>query len=299
MKISRLLTGLLVSLCFISVTVSALGAPEPEITFSSTKIRPGDYFQIRIKAADDSKVTIRFLEDLKQVYPLGNSEGFFGLVAASYRTKPGTYPLVIEISNEYGVFLKEQTIEVSEYNFREERIKIPEQQRQAILTPDNRASDTTNTTQVRNTAQKEHLPPLWDGVFVWPVKGRISAEFGLIRYVNDLENGRHSGWDIAAPSGTPVIAANHGRVVLAKYLHLTGNTIIVHHGMDLFSSYSHLSTLNAKQGEQLSKGQLIGRVGMTGLATGPHLHLTFWVGEIPINPGLILGQAINYHHDKI
>ena len=104
MKISRLLTGLLVSLCFISVTVSALSAPEPEITFSSTKIRPGDFFQIRINAADDSRVTIRFLEDLKQVYPLDNSEGFFGLVAASYRTKPGTYPLVIEISNEYGVF---------------------------------------------------------------------------------------------------------------------------------------------------------------------------------------------------
>ena len=191
-------------------------------------------------------------------------------------------------------FFKEQTIQVSEFNFREERIKIPEKQRQAILTPDNRAGDSTNTTQVRNTAQKEHLPPLWDGIFVWPVTGRISAEFGLIRYVNDLENGRHSGWDIAASSGTPVIAANHGRVVLAEYLHLTGNTIIVHHGMDLFSSYSHLSTLNVKQGEQVSKGQLIGRVGMTGLATGPHLHFTFWVGEIPINPGLILGQAINY-----
>jgi murein DD-endopeptidase MepM/ murein hydrolase activator NlpD len=218
------------------------------------------------------------------------ADTFIGMVAASYYTEPGTYPLAMEIIQEQGNITAMYQIEVTERQFPEDRIRVPETTRKAILTDENQESDTRIAEGVRQKAQLEPALPLWREPFIWPLKGRLSTDFGLIRYVNNIENGRHSGLDIAAPSGTPVVAINDGQVVLAQKLYLTGLTVIVYHGLDVFSTYGHLSAFKVKEGDFVTKGNTVGLVGSTGLATGPHLHLTLRVGDIPVDPYLFLDK---------
>jgi len=114
---------------------------------------------------------------------------------------------------------------------------------------------------------------------------RISSQFGSRRILNNIKKQGHSGTDLAAPIGTPVIAPLDGKVV---YIHpdmfLTGKTIMIDHGFGVFSSYSHLNEINVELNQEVKQGDLIGKIGQTGRATGPHLHFTVtWYG-IRVNP---------------
>ncbi|MCR4442287.1 MAG: M23 family metallopeptidase [Peptococcaceae bacterium] len=123
-----------------------------------------------------------------------------------------------------------------------------------------------------------------------PVEGKITTEFGLIRYINNVESGRHSGLDIAAGRGTPVKAANSGTINLARKLNVTGNTVIIDHGLKLYSTYCHMDKILVKEGEEVKKGQVIGQVGSTGFSTGPHLHWNISIGSTFVNPWLFLDK---------
>ncbi len=125
----------------------------------------------------------------------------------------------------------------------------------------------------------------WEGSFTRPTEGRISTSFGLERYVNGKFNYRHRGIDIAAPQGTPVRAAADGVISLAddSFL-LHGQTIIVDHGLGVSSLYLHLSTIEVSPGEHVVQGQVIGRVGATGVATGPHLHFAVYAHHEAVDP---------------
>lgn len=284
----------LIVLSLIFFNFKLVRAEEPEITFSTTTIRPGDFFLVKVKTIPESTVTFKLQNQSKQLSWLESEGSYIGMMALSYRTKPGEYPGQIEVTNSQRMVVIAQNILVENRKFVEERIRVPEKKRKAILTPQNRNNDNQRTAEVREKAEQKKLPPLWEGPFVLPVTGRKTAEFGLIRYVNDIENGRHSGWDIAAPNGTPVKAINKGEVIFAGNLYITGNTVILHHGLDFYSSYAHLSKITVKEGETITKGQVIGNVGSTGLSTGPHLHLTIRVGDIPVDPALILDKTIEW-----
>ncbi len=126
---------------------------------------------------------------------------------------------------------------------------------------------------------------LWQGNFLRPVKGRISTQYGLQRYVNGHFNYRHKGVDIAAAQGTPVKVAAEGVISLADdSFHLHGQTIIVDHGLGVSTLYLHLSRIDVAPGEEVKQGQVIGRVGSTGVATGPHLHYGLYVHHEATDP---------------
>ena len=127
---------------------------------------------------------------------------------------------------------------------------------------------------------------LWEGEFIMPTSGRLTTDFAQIRFVNnEISSSRHSGIDIAAPSGTAVVAPNRGNVTLAAPgLLSTGNTIVIDHGMGLFTSYYHLHTMNVSVGDTVSKGNVIGTVGSTGFSTGPHLHYAVSIYNTYVNP---------------
>lgn len=128
--------------------------------------------------------------------------------------------------------------------------------------------------------------------FVWPVQGRISGRFGNQRIYNGDPKAPHSGMDIAVPQGTPVKAPASGIVTFAKPdLYLTGGTILIDHGFGLSSNFLHLSRLDVRVGERVAQGQVIGAAGMTGRATGPHVHWGFnWFG-VRLDPLLLPGIA--------
>jgi len=124
-----------------------------------------------------------------------------------------------------------------------------------------------------------------------PVSGIVSTPFGAQRYVNGQPRSPHSGLDIAAPEGTPVINPLPGRVLLAESMYLNGNTVVIGHGNGLVMVYSHLHALKVKQGDWLKAGARIGAVGMTGRATGPHLHWGVRFNQARIDPGALLPHA--------
>jgi len=134
--------------------------------------------------------------------------------------------------------------------------------------------------------------PGWHQPFLWPVIGRISGMFGAQRiYQNGEAGAYHSGTDIAQPAGTPVIAPADGIVILAADhpFTLEGNLLMIDHGMGLNSAFLHLSRIDVKVGERIKRGQTIGAVGMTGRATGPHLHWSLRWRESRIDPILLAG----------
>ncbi|UCH34651.1 MAG: M23 family metallopeptidase [Armatimonadota bacterium] len=126
---------------------------------------------------------------------------------------------------------------------------------------------------------------LWHGPFAWPVKGRVSTGFGLARSINGEIQYRHKGLDIAAATGTPVLAPSDGVVRLVRQDYkLHGKTVVVDHGQGLASLYLHLSEILVREGQEISSGQRLGKVGATGVATGPHLHWAVYVAGEPVDP---------------
>jgi murein DD-endopeptidase MepM/ murein hydrolase activator NlpD len=124
---------------------------------------------------------------------------------------------------------------------------------------------------------------------IWPAHGPISGIYGSQRILNGEPRAPHMGVDIAAPAGSPIVAAAGGIVRFAGELFLTGNTILIDHGYGLETSYAHLSRIDVRPGQRLRQGEQIGLVGATGRVTGPHLHWGMEWFEIRLDPQLVVG----------
>jgi murein DD-endopeptidase MepM/ murein hydrolase activator NlpD len=131
----------------------------------------------------------------------------------------------------------------------------------------------------------------WRQAFLWPATGRISGMFGSQRVYRGEPGAYHSGTDIARPAGTPVLAPADGVVILAADhpFTLEGNLLMIDHGMELNSAFLHLSRIDVHVGERVRRGQTIGAVGMSGRATGPHLHWGLKWRDSRIDPLLLAG----------
>ncbi len=128
--------------------------------------------------------------------------------------------------------------------------------------------------------------------FRWPLTGRISGRFGNQRVYNGSPGSPHSGMDIAAPTGTPVLAPAAGVVTLvAPDFYLTGGTLLIDHGHGISSNFLHLSRIDVKVGDRVEQGQPVAAVGATGRATGPHLHWGMSWFDVRIDPLLVLERG--------
>ena len=125
--------------------------------------------------------------------------------------------------------------------------------------------------------------------FIVPIPGGTGRNFGERRVFNGQARSPHSGVDLRAGTGTPVQATNRGRVVLAKDLFFTGNTVILDHGLGIYSLYAHLSRMDVKQGEIVDNGQVVGLAGATGRVTAPHLHWGMRVQGARVDPFSLVG----------
>lgn len=126
-----------------------------------------------------------------------------------------------------------------------------------------------------------------------PVEGRLSSPFGLRRFFNGQERNPHSGLDFAAATGTPIKAPAAGQVILVGDYFFNGKTVFVDHGQGLISMFCHLSAIDVVVGQQLARGQVLGKVGATGRATGPHLHWNVSLNDVRVDPAIFIGE---YRH---
>ena len=209
------------------------------------------------------------------------------LVGIDLDRAAGRYPIRVETAS--GVV--EGALEVQATKFPEERLTVPKTYTEL---------DSKTLARVKRDQQllgslwpKSRGERFWHGEFVRPADGPSGSPFGLRRFFNGEARSPHAGIDIRAPHGAPVRAANRGRVVLAKDLFFTGNTIVLDHGLGVFTLYVHLSKMNVTPGKLVERGAEIGRVGATGRATGPHLHFAVRVGDARIDPDAILARRLD------
>ena len=182
-----------------------------------------------------------------------------------------------------------QALDVAARQYDIQRINgLPEQQ----VTPDAATLERIKREAVvinkARAADSDQLA--FEGKLRWPVTGPISGVYGSQRILNGEPRAPHAGVDIAAPRGTPIIAAAAGVVTLAeKDLFFTGGTVIIDHGYGLATTYQHMDRVDVTVGEAVAAGQPIGLLGATGRVTGPHLHWALNWYEVRLDPMLAAG----------
>lgn len=181
------------------------------------------------------------------------------------------------------------TLHVKEKEFPRESLSVP-----AAF---DRIDEATRRRIEREQAQLDRLWPssgprrLWQGLFLAPVPGTITSAFGLRRIVNGSARAPHSGVDLKASLGDPIVASNHGHVALREEFFFSGKSLVLDHGGGLYTMYFHLADFHVEKGAQVRKGDLLGRVGMTGRVTGPHLHWGVRLHGARVDPFELLEKA--------
>ncbi|WP_448693337.1 peptidoglycan DD-metalloendopeptidase family protein [Pseudomonas rhizophila] len=122
-----------------------------------------------------------------------------------------------------------------------------------------------------------------------PVNGPMSSKFGVRRFFNGEERNPHAGLDFAVPAGTPIKTPAAGKVILTGNYFFNGNTVFVDHGQGFISMFCHMSKIDVKVGQQLKRGTVVGKVGSTGRATGPHMHWNISLNDARVDPAIFIG----------
>lgn len=251
--------------------------PSPEVRLDPPEVLQGDLTILRLRAVPEgAEAKVDELAEQPQIFPLfGEQVAFIGVPAAA---RPGEYP--VEVRWPGGEWLGK--LNVVRKSFTEDRLVVTEEQT-AIYYDPRQAEEWRRLNLLR---RQSHPEPLWRGAFAVPLSGtlKVTTYFGEIRFVNGVETGRHSGMDFGVPTGTPILAPARGRVLMAERLIVTGWTILIDHGMGLFTLYFHCDSVDVKPGDLVESGDQIGRVGSTGFSTGPHLHWTASIGNVPVDP---------------
>ena len=206
---------------------------------------------------------------------------YYGLVGVHVFAEPGLYELELTAIDGQGRSTTIATgvvVEAGAYGY--ERISVPGS-RTGLLDPAAVAAERERLGFAIRTFSTERR---WTGPFQRPGAGTISSYFGTHRaYDGGPYTAYHSGADLRAPTGTPVSASAAGTVILAEPTAIHGNLVVIDHGWGVLSGYAHLSAMEVAAGQQVAAGDLIGKVGNTGLSTGSHLHWEVWVAGISVS----------------
>lgn len=226
--------------------------------------------------------TISFFQDTRPQ----ESKGFIGLVGIDLQDEPGTHELSVEVkTGEHSRTLSYQVLVVKE-KFKVEHLKLPKDK--VDLDDKAVARWKVEQTQVKEALANDSPMRLWQPGFIEPVNGKRTGIFGSVRIMNGQPRNPHNGEDIGAPLGTEVMATNDGMVRLTVEHFFSGKGLFLDHGLGFYSMYFHLSEVLVKDGEPVKAGQVIGKVGATGRATGPHLHWGVKLNGARVNPYALL-----------
>ena len=241
--------------------------------------RPGGVALVTLNTAVMPKVYY----DNHRVLVRKSADGYVAVVGIPLSAKPGAHSLDVHVANE-----------TSTLSF---HVRDAEYETQHITLKDQRKVEPSKSDLIRIEKESKEIatalarwtdatPPTT--AFAAPTQGRLSSSFGLRRVFNGQPRKPHSGLDIAAPDGAPVLAPATGMVVAVGNYFFNGNTIFLDHGQGLITMYCHLSKIDVKVGKVVSQGELIGAVGHTGRATGAHLHWGVGLNRAFVDPRLFL-----------
>jgi len=273
-------------LVYVSLLVAIQAAP-PTVDVRARAIEPGEVLLVTIES--DTAVSVRaFDRDWPQYRRDGN--GWRALVGIDLETKPGRYDLTVRIGD--GVV--HRTLVVRPHAFPTRRLNVDPNL--VHPPPDQQARVEREAREIRGIWEHPAGDRLWTAPFARPVADPANSAFGTRSVYNGEARAPHAGADFLSPSGRPIEAPNAGRIVLAAPQYFSGNTVIIDHGLGLFSLLAHLSEIDVKAGDTVTRGQVIGKVGATGRVTGPHLHWTVRLNNTRVDPLsllFVLGQKEN------
>lgn len=275
------LTGLLTTLL---ASVMDASAASEELMMDPREPRIGDI--VRISMRLPAGVKAGGLTLAGKTVPGFETGGILNVyIGIDLDMKPGAHEVQYAMGAEKGTV----TIDVADRKFGTESLEVA---------PEYTKLD--RPTQARVDHEAKELEALWALVtperlwtkaFVRPAVGELGPSFGFRRVFNAQPKSPHSGIDIKAPAGAEVFASNRGTVVLARELFYTGNTVIIDHGLGLYSIYAHLSRIDVEAGAPVERAARIGLVGATGRATGPHLHWGVRLAGARVDPTTLPGMV--------
>lgn len=250
---------------------------------------PGDIVLLRVEGAPPDLggewqgTPLRF-------FPMGTA--LAALVGVDLDVEPGRLPwLLTRPAGRGRVVVGKGAVTVGPRTFETQHLTLPPGQ--VDLDPATLARVRAERAELEAALASSAPERLWRGPFAVPVEGgRPTGGFGLRRVINGQRRSPHAGYDWAAPRGTPVLAANAGRVALVAEHFFSGRLVVLDHGLGLFTHYYHLDETQVTAGASVPRGQPIGTVGATGRATGPHLHLGVTLGGARVDPLALLGLTL-------
>lgn len=283
-------------MCVLAVGLAAAALPDqlhadpllPRITLSSASVEPGDTLAVELdcrplrRAALEYRVSFAKQDLALFTHPVMGSGVYAGLAAIPLSAAPGTGSLAVAWVENGQPHSRTVPFRIAAGKYGEERLKVdPRHVRPsaADLERIRRDQDILKRLYASGSATR-----LWEDGFGLPVPGDVNGPFGTRRVFNGELRSQHSGVDFRAKTGDPVHVSGTGVVRLAEDLFYSGNAVIVDHGTGVFTSYSHLSRIQVSVGQRVERGQVIGLIGATGRATGPHLHWGVKVNSVSVNP---------------
>ena len=263
---------LLCAALFFSTTAEAF-----QVTAEPQTVVPGDPFLIRVTGLGNAQHPHAAFTGRKLMFVPCGDDCSVAVCVADLELKPGKHRIVVS----EGQRKRSATISVRRHVATVVRLTLPPDK--VTLSPEDMRR-VQREENILKALWAEQADKKWDGNFLLPLQSEISTQFGVKRIINNKRVSFHRGIDIRGKEGQPVMASNSGTVVLAEELYFGGNTLIISHGMGIFTVYMHLDSFGANKGEDVVKGDIIGFVGSTGRSTGPHLHFGVKVQDASANP---------------
>jgi murein DD-endopeptidase MepM/ murein hydrolase activator NlpD len=266
------------------IRAAAQAPPTPRIVVTARPAvaRPGDIVVLTIRTpAAGMPVRVRAFE--RELLPFAvDATRSRVLVGIDLETIPGTHAVDIEVGELPAVEQVAYPVRVTARKFRTRTLTVDE----AFVNPPAPAMEriARETAELNALWASPNPVKLWDGPFVRPVDEPANSAFGSRTVLNGQPRSPHSGADFSSDAGTPIKAPNAGRVVLAGDRYFTGNTVMIDHGLALFSLFAHLSETSVREGDIVMRGHVIGKVGATGRVTGPHLHWSVRANGARVDP---------------
>lgn len=266
----------------VAIPATSATLVKPGLSIDPQTVRQGSTFQIQLARPDAVKVTGTF--DGKPVTFIRTSGYYYALVGVSRCGTITSAPLTVTSFDASGRDTTDKiTVNVSATTFPVDAITLPPSK---VTILQNTTLVNTEAVDLARIVSKYTSTKLWNGAFRMPITATISEYFGTRRSYNGGPVGAcgHEGTDFSAPQGTPIYAPARGTVVFAGLTQVRGNMVVVDHGVGVFSAYYHQSEIAVQAGQTVEPGTLIGKVGTTGLSTGPHLHWSMWVNGEYVDP---------------
>lgn len=272
---------LAVVVCSLSTSLAGQDARPLTITSSSRTLAPGSVVLLTVKASTPmTSLTGQAFGRPVRFWEAGPLE-WRGFVAAGLEAKPGAYDVDVTGMNTAGASNSKAALTVVRKQFETRRLRVGGE---FVNPPAGEAERIASEAKRLAALFTQTTPRAWRGSFQLPVPGTATSSFGRLTVLNGESRGRHQGADFRAVTGTPVVAPNAGRIVMAEDLYFSGNTVVIDHGLGMFSLLAHLSRLDVATGRDVARGEMLGLSGATGRVTGPHLHWALRLSEFSVDP---------------